>query len=52
MDIFPFLIAEVDNSFAGKNLAVTAVSRGHDTIEHIYSQRNVFQNIGWCTHTH
>src|SRR6056300_1898693 len=52
MDIFPFLVAKVDDSFAGEYLTISAVSRGHDTIEHIYSQRNVFQNIGWRTNAH
>src|SRR5215213_8111717 len=38
-------VLDVDRSFAGKQLSVPRVARGHDAVEHVDSARHAFDEV-------
>src|SRR5690606_38547181 len=50
--LFPLFIAHVHDPIFGEKHSIAGIACGHHTIEHIYSQSDIFQNVGRGTHTH
>src|SRR5690606_3915052 len=48
----PLFVADVDDTFRGKQHSIPRVARRHDTVEHVYAQGNALQDILRGTHTH
>ena len=45
-------VADLDGAFGGEQVAVTRVTRGHHTVEHVHPATYAFDEVFWLAHAH